>query len=98
MNVHPNKLEVRFQNEPAVAEAVRTLVSEAMRGETLGETACGGAEAPLPTVEPKADFSLVRLDNPLDGQAAPPGAGGRPAKRRGDFREPMPRRSRGTRC
>lgn len=31
VNVHPNKLEVRFQNEAAVAEAVENIVSEAIR-------------------------------------------------------------------
>lgn len=84
VNVHPNKLEVRFQNEPAVADAVRTLVAEAMRGETLGEK-LAAAQAEPSAVEPKADFSLVRLDNPLDGQVTPPAqangpqSGARPA-------------------
>lgn len=36
VNVHPNKLEVRFQNEAAIAEAVKTLVSEALHGQSLG--------------------------------------------------------------
>lgn len=31
VNVHPNKLEVRFQREAAVAEAVTTLVRDALR-------------------------------------------------------------------
>lgn len=30
VNVHPNKLEVRFQNETAVAEAVETIVADAL--------------------------------------------------------------------
>lgn len=75
VNVHPNKLEVRFQNEPAVADAVRALVGEAMRGETLGERLAAAQKAPS-AVEPKADFSLVRLDNPLDGQPASPAQAG----------------------
>ena len=36
VNVHPNKLEVRFQNEAAIAQAVKTLVSEALHGQSLG--------------------------------------------------------------
>lgn len=31
VNVHPNKWEVRFQNEPGVREAVCTLVNEALQ-------------------------------------------------------------------
>ena len=40
-------------------------------------------KAPRPHEEPKADFALVRLDNPLDGQVTPPAQAERPAKRRG---------------
>ncbi|MBQ8557109.1 MAG: DNA mismatch repair endonuclease MutL, partial [Clostridia bacterium] len=36
VNVHPNKLEVRFQNEIAIAAAIETLVREAMHAESLG--------------------------------------------------------------
>lgn len=36
VNVHPNKLEVRFQNEAAIAQAVKTLVSDALHGQSLG--------------------------------------------------------------
>ncbi len=35
VNVHPNKLEVRFQNPQAVAEAIETVVREAMQEETI---------------------------------------------------------------
>jgi len=35
VNVHPNKLEVRFQNPQAVAEAVETVVRDALKTETI---------------------------------------------------------------
>ncbi|MDY2655882.1 MAG: DNA mismatch repair endonuclease MutL [Candidatus Limiplasma sp.] len=89
VNVHPNKLEVRFQNEPAVAEAVRTLVREAMRGETLGERLSAVQSAPS-TVEPKADFSLVRLDNPLDNQTAALAQAGAPQSDAGPVADAAP--------
>lgn len=89
VNVHPNKLEVRFQNEPAVAEAVRTLVREAMRGETLGERLSVAQSTPS-NVEPKADFSLVRLDNPLDGQVTPPAQAGGPQSGAGPVADAAP--------
>ncbi len=37
VNVHPNKLEVRFQNEAAVAEAVENIVADALRDEAAVE-------------------------------------------------------------
>ena len=89
VNVHPNKLEVRFQNEPAVAEAVRTLVREAMRGETLGERLSAAQSAPS-NVEPKSDFSLVRLDNPLDGQVTPAVQAGGPQSGAGPVADAAP--------
>ena len=93
VNVHPNKLEVRFQNEAAVAEAVRTLVGEAMRGETLGERLTAAQKVPSVT-ESKADFSLVRLDNPLDSRTASPAQADGPQGGAGPApnAEPEPRR------
>ena len=46
VNVHPNKLEVRFQNEVAIAEAVKTLVSEALHGQSLGAQLSAGTVSP----------------------------------------------------
>jgi len=46
VNVHPNKLEVRFQNEAAIAEAVKTLVSEALHGQSLGAQLSAGTISP----------------------------------------------------
>lgn len=71
VNVHPNKLEVRFQNEIAVAAAVETLVREAMQAESLS------ARLSQPIVE-KADempqpsgFTVVKL-NREESQTAEP--------------------------
>lgn len=46
VNVHPNKLEVRFQNESAIGQAVKTLVSEALHGQSLGTQLATGTVAP----------------------------------------------------
>ena len=50
VNVHPNKLEVRFQNENAIAQAVKTLVSEALHRQTLGSQLASGAVSSLTDV------------------------------------------------
>lgn len=60
VNVHPNKLEVRFQNQQAVAGAVEELVREALRAESLsgkltGEATQGGEQ------HPEEHFTLVPL-------------------------------------
>ncbi len=49
VNVHPNKLEVRFQNPDAVAGAVQELTREALRAVTLQDRLAG---EPLPAVKP----------------------------------------------
>jgi len=63
VNVHPNKLEVRFQNEAAVAAAVEMLVREAMQGESLS-----GRLQPVdnqPSVEEtKSVFTVRELVSP----------------------------------
>ncbi|HPF88739.1 MAG TPA: DNA mismatch repair endonuclease MutL [Candidatus Limiplasma sp.] len=48
VNVHPNKLEVRFQNPAAVMEAVETIVREALQTETIVERLSTPAEVSTP--------------------------------------------------
>lgn len=71
VNVHPNKLEVRFQNPDAVAGAVQELTREALRAVTLQDKLAG---EPLPAVRPfqqpeEAPESLQGKDRflPLSG-------------------------------
>lgn len=59
VNVHPNKLEVRFQNEISVAAAVEQLVREAMHGESLGAKLNRSAQPEQPPERPA--FSVVEL-------------------------------------
>lgn len=73
VNVHPNKLEVRFQNENAIAEAMKTLVSEALRGQSLGAQLKTGSLAPTreetPPVEKESSggFTVIQLgDEPQE--------------------------------
>ncbi|MBE5801224.1 MAG: DNA mismatch repair endonuclease MutL [Clostridiales bacterium] len=67
VNVHPNKLEVRFQNENGIAEAVRTIVREALHGQTLGMQLIGGAATAAAEVKETAaqvsssGFTVIRL-------------------------------------
>ena len=67
VNVHPNKLEVRFQNEIAVAAAVETLVREAMQAESLSARLSQPVKAEPIAEQPsaqKSSFSIVELDAP----------------------------------
>lgn len=50
VNVHPNKWEVRFQNEPAVREAVENLVLEALQKDTPLSAAPALFDEPEPPV------------------------------------------------
>lgn len=60
VNVHPNKLEVRFQNEQAIAMAVETLVREAMQAESLGARLAPTVQQ-TPPKEEKPSFSVVEI-------------------------------------
>lgn len=60
VNVHPNKLEVRFQNEIAIAAAVEALVRDAMHGESLGAKLSVPAKDAEPE-EKKATFTVVQI-------------------------------------
>ncbi len=75
VNVHPNKLEVRFQNENGIAQAVKTIVSEAMHGLTLGAQLAGGAVQPNRESEPPQEvsggFTLIPVGNPEPAEHTP---------------------------
>ncbi|MBP3541104.1 MAG: DNA mismatch repair endonuclease MutL [Clostridia bacterium] len=68
VNVHPNKLEVRFQNELAVAEAIKNLVHDSLHRETLGDKLQAEAK-PADDAKPAA-FTVVSL-NPDEPAEAP---------------------------
>ena len=63
VNVHPNKLEVRFQNEIAIAAAVESLVRDAMHAESLGAKLNNQASAPLENAK-KSGFTVVQIPEP----------------------------------
>ena len=54
VNVHPNKLEVRFRNEAQVSEALTTLVLEALKEKDAFEQPVPMALTPKPKEEPDA--------------------------------------------
>lgn len=74
VNVHPNKLEVRFQNDAAVAAAVETLVREAMHAESLGAKLNQPVQATAVPEPPKPSVTVVELtpaQTPAETTAAP---------------------------
>ena len=68
VNVHPNKLEVRFQNEMGIAAAVETFVKEAMHAESLGAK-LNQASVSDSSEEKKAGFKLVQLETSKEEKA-----------------------------
>ena len=67
VNVHPNKLEVRFQQEDAVAEAVETLVSEGLRD----RDALQRPVELLLTPEPPQEPAVIRTSEPGPTRTVP---------------------------
>ncbi|MFR5853933.1 MAG: DNA mismatch repair endonuclease MutL [Lachnospiraceae bacterium] len=73
VNVHPNKLEVRFQDESAVAEAVRQIVYDALHQEQLGQRLRAPAsEKPAPVSE--SSFTVTELPGAPDAVKPVPAA------------------------
>ncbi len=73
VNVHPNKLEVRFQEESAVAEAVRQIVYDALHQEQLGQRLRAPAsEKPAPVTE--SGFTVTELPGAPDAVKPVPAA------------------------
>lgn len=73
VNVHPNKLEVRFQDESAVAEAVRQIVYDALHQEQLGQRLrAPAAEKPAPVTE--SGFTVTELPGAPDAVKPVPAA------------------------
>lgn len=73
VNVHPNKLEVRFQDESAVAEAVRQIVYDALHQEQLGQRLRAPAsEKPVPVTE--SGFTVTELPGAPDAVKPVPAA------------------------
>ncbi len=67
VNVHPNKLEVRFQNEIGIAAAIEALVHDAMHGESLGAKLSSPVSA-VSLDEKKSSFTLVKLSEAEEPQ------------------------------
>lgn len=73
VNVHPNKLEVRFQDESAVAEAVRQMVYDTLHQEQLGQRLrAPAAEKTAPVTE--SGFTVTELPGAPDAVKPVPAA------------------------
>lgn len=73
VNVHPNKLEVRFQDESAVAEAIRQIVYDTLHQEQLGQRLrTPAAEKTAPVTE--SGFTVTELPGAPDAVKPVPAA------------------------
>ncbi|MDD3214835.1 MAG: DNA mismatch repair endonuclease MutL, partial [Eubacteriales bacterium] len=70
VNVHPNKLEVRFQNPPAVVKAVETLTHAALGNVTVQDMLTGAERPRAATVVP--EIEVVSLPGGEGREEAPP--------------------------
>lgn len=73
VNVHPNKLEVRFQDESAVAEAVRQIVYDALHQEQLGQRLRAPASEKTAPVS-ESSFTVTELPGAPDAVKPVPAA------------------------
>jgi len=73
VNVHPNKLEVRFQHPAAVMQAVETVVRDALRTETIAEKLAPPPEPPKPK---PAAIEVRELNDDVEALQYPPIAKG----------------------
>jgi DNA mismatch repair protein MutL len=79
VNVHPNKLEVRFQNPSAVMQAVEIVVRDALKADTIAEKLFSAAAPPLAKATP---IEVIALKEKPEADEQPLGqAGGRPVLR-----------------
>ena len=73
VNVHPNKLEVRFQDESAVAEAIRQIVYDTLHQEQLGQRLrTPASDKPAPVSE--SSFTVTELPGAPDAVKPVPAA------------------------
>lgn len=70
VNVHPNKLEVRFQNEPGVSAAVEALVRDAVQADSLSAALTRPTQNQPSAPSLESRFDVVKLDRQDEETAA----------------------------
>ncbi len=71
VNVHPNKLEVRFQNPEAVAVAVETLTRNALSGVTIQNALAGEPQTDDEKLEPAVEVVELQIEPKADEASSP---------------------------